>query len=729
MDRALLISIRFGEGRYHGLPEWPPGPARLFQAAVAAAANGRELAAKFRAALGWLETLDPPAIAAPVVRDGNGFKNYVPNNDLDAVGGDPSRIAAIRTPKWIKPRLFDAEAPLLYVWAFAAGEENERNAQLMCSIAERLYQLGRGVDMAWASAEVLNAGEAGRRLGEHGGAVYRPGGASEGIALACPQPGSLRSLEERYAAQARRFAVATNVRTAQVLFAQAPKPRFKQIVYDSPVQRFIFELRDGTPEDAFAPWPLARTVQLVELIREGAAKKLAGARPAAAATIERLVTGRGAGDADKAQRVRIVPLPSIGHTHADHAIRRVMIEIPPNFPLPFGDVRWAFSGLDIVDARTGEVLGTMVDASAEMMTSHYGADQGEPHSRWRTVTPAALPVRQAAARAGGRERATRESAAARSVAQALRHAGVPVAARAIKVQREPFTGSGMRAEAFAAGTRFAAPSLAHVEIEFERPQSGPLIIGDGRYLGLGLMAPVKDALADALILDLRGQYRPPLARSADVLRAVRRALMSRDASLSGGPTTLFTGHDRNDPGPARSGQHRHVYLLTDTDDEIHVSRVAIVAPWRVDRSWQPQRDERARFVLVAGELEIVRAGAAGVLAFAPARTPSASDPAFSTSRTWLSRTAYRPSRHPKSSDAAATRAAIAADLIGECVRRGLPAPSATVIHIELGPRGAVSAQARLDFSAAVAGPILLGRDAHLGGGWFVGKPETYPPGS
>jgi|SRR5579884_2036009 len=113
MLRALLISVRFHEGRYYGAGDWPPAPARLFQAFVAGAARGGMLAGEDVAALRWLEELRPPVIAAPAVRTGSGFRNYVPNNDLDAVGGDLRRIGEIRTPKSIGPRLFDAAQPFL----------------------------------------------------------------------------------------------------------------------------------------------------------------------------------------------------------------------------------------------------------------------------------------------------------------------------------------------------------------------------------------------------------------------------------------------------------------------------------------------------------------------------------------------------------------------------------------------------------------------------------------
>ena len=154
MLRALLLSVRFYDGRYHGVPDWPPSPARLFQALLAGAAQSRTLTDDDKHAFAWLETLTAPVIAAPVMRHGQDFTNYVPNNDLDAVGGDQMRVGKIRAPKPIRPILFDAETPLLYTWTFEEAPKAHRNAQRIRAIAQRLYQLGRGVDMAWAVGEI-----------------------------------------------------------------------------------------------------------------------------------------------------------------------------------------------------------------------------------------------------------------------------------------------------------------------------------------------------------------------------------------------------------------------------------------------------------------------------------------------------------------------------------------------------------------------------------------------
>ena len=182
--RALLLFVRFHDGRYHGLdrsrrPEWPPSPARLFQALVSAAAQGQALGKQDTDALQWLEELSgeiseasAPVIAAPSVRNTRGFINYVPNNnDMAVRDGALQRIGKANTDKLIKPFLFDARVPLLYAWQFEQGDEHART---ICAMAERLHQLGRGVDMAWALGEIVDSEKLEEKLREHIGAVWWP---------------------------------------------------------------------------------------------------------------------------------------------------------------------------------------------------------------------------------------------------------------------------------------------------------------------------------------------------------------------------------------------------------------------------------------------------------------------------------------------------------------------------------------------------------------------------
>jgi CRISPR-associated protein Csb2 len=754
MARALLLSVRFQEGRYHGVPDWPPSPLRLFQALVAAAARGGALPEQHRAALGWLECLDPPVISAPAVRMGSAFKNYVPNNDLDAVGRDPRRVGEIRAPKLIRPLLFDAETPLAYAWRF---EEGEDQASRLCAVAGDLYQLGRGVDMAWAWGEIIEAAELEARLRECGGALYRPGGRDAGRSLNCPQEGSLDSLEHRFRMAGQRFTTIKAGKKTQHLFSQAPKPRFAPIRYDSPPLRLLFEFRAADLRTGFAAWPLTKIVSLAETIRDSAATRLEGAYGTAGREKEKALVApvfglrRNATDADKAARIRIATLPSIGSVHVVRSIRRVLVEVPADCPLPAEDIAWTFSGLDLnVDHLTGEVSGgdkpVLVATDERSMLSHYGVEErrSEGHRVWRTVTPAALPSHAArrrvdprrlqqevsALRAGavvefkeaksGPERIDEQSRAAAAVASALRHAEVSVRPFAIRVQREPFEGRGARAEAFGDGTRFAKERLWHVEITFAEAVHGPLVIGDGRYLGLGLMQPVGDVWRDVIVLPVLQPVDIAVAETPALVHAVRRALMALSRDEDGRVPRLFSGHEA-DGERAASGRHEHVFLAADDGNgDGRIDRLIVSAPWACDHAMKADRRLRQTFDDVVSRLDTVRAGRLGLVQLGRPMELDRLDPLAGPARVWESRTYYRATRHAgRGKD---PKAVLVQNVIAECARRHLPRPEVDILEFSAVPDGGrLIAHARLRFAAAVHGPLLLGRDSHKGGGLFAAK--------
>lgn len=269
MSQSLVIAVRFHEGRYHGQSDrfgddgWPPFPGRLFQALVAGAARGATLHAEDRRALEWLEELDPPRIAAPAVRRGQAVRRFVPNNDLDSAGGDPSRIGEIRVGKQWRPCFFDQDVPVLFAWRFESGAAQ---AARICTIATRLYQLGRGIDMAWAAGEVLDEDEAEAALTSHPGALRTPGGAGTTATL---RPGTLASLARKYQRNREKLATEGTGRKSRQLFTQPPKASFAHTGYDAPARRLHFELR--TSEGGFAPQSLASAAPPLTGLRDAAA--------------------------------------------------------------------------------------------------------------------------------------------------------------------------------------------------------------------------------------------------------------------------------------------------------------------------------------------------------------------------------------------------------------------------------------------------------------------------
>lgn len=731
MTRTLLISVRFHDGRYHGAGDWPPSPARLFQALVAAAAQPTLDSA--REALKWLEELDTPIIAAPAKHDGQHISLFVPNNDLDAKGGDIRRLAEIRSDKkHIRPRLFDASVPLLYVWRFDT-EKNGDESKGICDIANDLYQLGRGVDMAWAIGEVLDETAAEDRLAEYRGVVYRPSEKGQGTKLDCPEEGSLDSLEIRYKASRKRFRRVGN----GIEFAKAPTSRFRSVAYDSPATRLLFDLRRTTDAGSpFAPWPLKRTAALVQKLRDGAVAKMS--QHFDDGTINKVLIGRDAKtEADKALRVRIIPLPSIGHVHADRSIRRVLVEVPPDCPIRADDVAWAFAGLEVapleVDTETGEIFSSPVElvrADDDSMLEHYGLEENRASRLWRSVTPLALstarrrmdPAKQSKLEQDGAkqgsERQAENRTAIHEVVQALRHAGLRHHIADIRVQREPFEAKGERAEAFADGTRFSGHQLWHIGIEFAEPVHGPIVLGNGRFCGLGLMAPVRQVNGVHVFVITDGLTDD--AEPLEIARSLRRAVMARVQGVLGKGEKLplfFSGHEA-DGEPARSGAHAHLAFVPD----LQRKRLLVIAPHVVEHR-EPTWDERGT-PSKDGHLEILaqaltgfdnlNAGRSGKLRLAPQALVMDTDPLFAPSTRWAApRGTYQPTRHAKKNGTDTLQS----DVLREAVRRNLPAPQEVIINGDLSLR----------FKIAVPGPVLLGRNFHFGGGMFVNAAPSSSP--
>ena len=740
----LVLRVHLHDGRFHGRGAWPPAPARLFQALVAGAGAGGALRDPARSALAWLEARPHPWVGAPEAGLGQRVTLFVPNNDADALGGDLGRLGKIRSGKVVQPRLFDASVPFLYAWLVGGDTDDARQARAVCGLADDLYQFGRGIDLAWAWGEVVDGADWEGIAAAYPGRVYQPSPGGGGIPLECPQQGSLASLVARHEATARRFHVEGRGRSRTVVWSQPPAPRFAPVAYESPATRWVYELRraSGAEAGAFAPWPPMAALPLVVALRDAAVGRLERALPGQRDAIRRSLVGRqpdGRDAGPTAARVRIIPLASIGHPAADLRIRRVLVEVPASCPLRPEDVDWAFSGLPVADGSAEASRDAILQRGegAAEWERRYGCGADVAATTWRTVTPAALSphatdVRSARAAVAGRvatEGADRgEGAGLRdedapsprgramaAVLQALRHAHVRAALAAVRVQREPFMGQGERAEAFASGPRFTRSRLWHVEVTFASPVAGPLVLGDGRFLGLGVMAPRAEppALhAFAIIGGLTGAPDP-----LSLARALRRAVMARAQAVFGEGAVLppfFTGHDP-DGRPARAEPGGHLACVFDAG----AARLLVVAPHVLERR-EPRRDEPKRMAELARALQglrELRAGPAGRLGLRPVWLDPNADVLLAPACAWESVTPYCVTRHVKGVGAAAC---LSADVRAECRRRVLPEPQVTPLEW-WGEEGVgLVGRVRLTFPAAVSGPLLLGRSRHFGGGLFRG---------
>lgn len=696
-----MLRVSLHAPMYFGRPEWPPSPGRLFQALVAGAAH-RLADPDVLAAFRWLERQPAPYVAVPTCVEGQAVTLYVPNNDLDTKGGDPANVPTIRTAKDVRARHL-RHAELLFAWPIEADEETdeetneETEASAVIQLASDLYQLGRGVDMASARGEIVDQSELREILaawrGERTGDVHYPTPGLAGDRLGCPQVGTLDSLMRRHRAFGERFQLEGRGRSAKEVFALPPKGLFRSVAYDSKARRVVFELRHPDDLGRFAPFAAAEVVAQMTQWRDAAALRLTGA----GLPVERVhgvLVGRRPAEPERvplSARARLIPLPSVGHDHADERVRRILVELPSGGPVHFEDLRWALSGLQ-VGGRT------LVEAEDRVVSERFLGRS----TTWRTVTPMAIPAHRGpsnssagageAKGAAGREQEDR--AAIRAVRQALRHAGVDTPDRAIDVQREPFTPNGSRAEQFQHLPRFRASGLWHVRVEFVHPVAGPMVLGDGRFLGLGVMQPSRGAAVPVIAWTIRQGLQGAM-RPNELARHLRRAVLARAQRAWGRkPLPPFVSGHLADGSPAQD--HRHLHYLIDPVE----SRLLV---------WQPHPNER--LVGALRELTELRAGDMGVLDVQMTPLGDA-DRLIAAGTRWRSVTPYRVQRHRKAATAAGV---VELDVRASCQQ--WPLRDVHVNSVQ-SVRGGIEAHIELHFERPVAGPLVLGKTRHLGGGLF-----------
>jgi CRISPR-associated protein Csb2 len=477
------------------------------------------------------------------------------------------------------------------------------------------------------------------------------------------------------------------------------------VAYACHAVRFLFELRESRELARFGSAPLRDAHATAIAWRDATVRRLTDA-DSDAGPIESAVIGRRPGAREtvpQSQRVRLIPLPSVGHTYTDPSIRRLLIEVPHGCPIPADDVRWAFSGLEV-----GSTI--LVQSDDETMLRRSYAASGE---RWHTITPAALPAvrrridpaRRTAEAKGHPERAAEEASAVAAVRQALRHAAIDARPLHIEVQREPWRGHWLRAESFAAGTRFPKERLWHVRLRFDRNVAGPLVLGDGRYVGLGVM--VRDGDASTHRAWRIGDDLAPGADPMQVARDLRRAVMARVQQQLGRRALppKVSGH-RDDGTPAAG--HDHLQYIADLER----SRLIVI---------DPRPDPHVPVWRALDGFTELRAGRAGLLRLHPIAIDS-DDPLMRSACAWRSVTPYRVDRHARRASA---HDAIADDIRSACQQMELPSPASIAVDAVQARSGSgLEAMATLRFATPVQGPLLLGRTRHIGGGVFEAVAEA-----
>jgi CRISPR-associated protein Csb2 len=486
--RWLCIEAHLLAGRYHGrsnngrASEWPPNPHRLFQALIAAANLGfrrTEFSDAKADAFRWLEARDPPEIVTPPAYEASFVRLYVPNNDMDSVvSSDWKRSPAeLRTAKDTYPHVLDGDATVRFLWPISDEEwpAAQSHAAILCEEARHLHSLGFGIDLVAGNGRILD--DVGRRALP--GEVHLADAAIAG-GWRAPAKGSFDELVARHEAMPHRVQAARGRGLVRSVAPPAPPAIRRDVLYRSrsaplnrPVHAFVMVDEDGNYK-SFDP---RQALHVAAWMRHAAHMEAKRLRLDEGFTNE-YVCGHGEAAA-KDYRFSYLPLPTISG-YRDGRIRRVLAVEPagPSHALAFKVMR-ALGNAPLID-ENGEV-------KAELRAVDWEREKGvferyrEPSRFWGSVTPVVLP--------GMDDRRSRKAIAL--VVKALAQAGCTSPVTEVSVQAEPVFAGAEMARRYVVPKYLEAFPRVHVIITFAETVLGPLAIGGGRHLGLGVCAGVE----------------------------------------------------------------------------------------------------------------------------------------------------------------------------------------------------------------------------------------------
>lgn len=503
--------------------EWPPHPARLFSALVATwAATGKD--AVERAALEWLQGQSAPRLCASRETVRHGHKVYVPPNDARLPARSlPAKMSKDAIEKHLRvlpdrrmnrqerrfPSVTPHESVVHFMWA---GEPPAKINAGLSRLAAKVTYLGHSSSLV--SVSVCDQPPEPNLVPN----------ATGDIVLRIPTGDQFSALERAYEIHRES--------KPRVLPFEAQNYRWLDAQSMATEQVTIF----GTDWVVFRRMSGAR-LMLPESLCLTSALRGAAINAADDHEMELLTGHKRAGGKSETPHVAFVPLANVGNPHADGRLLGVAAVLPAG--LSTAERRDVFRALALRPAnqpppqespsRKGRLtMGKAGHWEIERLTAEYDREalrpetwtawRGRAHADWATATPVLLDyfpkerldeaakARIAAAapelqpklkqieRAKARWREAREI-----VSASLARLGLPAVERLRVDEFSPLVGVPP-AYTFQTKRPELPPRLAvHVCVRFAAPVRGTLLVGAGRYFGLGFFRPIDSNVADRFL--------------------------------------------------------------------------------------------------------------------------------------------------------------------------------------------------------------------------------------
>jgi CRISPR-associated protein Csb2 len=534
-----------------GRAEWPPHPARLFSALVATHFEALEPSQEERTVLEWMERLGAPVITASEASAREVVTVFVPVNDVSVVSsvddeehavddarldvkaaranggmqlaaaekkmvktrtrfddavrkaiaalpsgkegkdGPPKAISLLPEHRGKQARTFPSVQPanprMVFAWPKALASAAQRAT--IDALAARVVRLGHSASLV--TVRVVEEDSTPTWIPDETGEVRLADDVTVLRVVAGGQLAALDAVFERQADEPGRVMPAVfqrYVRPTSELDRRVDGTAFGQ---DWVVLRRV----DGPRLPSVRAVDVARAVRraLLRAYGEGAPEILSG--------------HRAPGEPSERAHLAIVPLPFVGHDRADGAILGVALVLPNAATTEerravYRAIRtWqkvARQGdeevprLPVLLGRAGtlDLVALEEDAHQSTLLPKTWCARG---TTWASATPLALDRNPGDLRSSDAKKESAAYAQAdETIAVACERIGLQRPKQVTTMLAAPLAG-GDKARHFPLYQTGKPPIqriLVHATLTFEMPVQGPILIGAGRYLGLGLFRPV-----------------------------------------------------------------------------------------------------------------------------------------------------------------------------------------------------------------------------------------------
>jgi CRISPR-associated protein Csb2 len=466
----LAIEIELLMGRYisaklgaRDVAEWPPHPQRLFSALVAAHFE-LEMGSTGEGALKWLENLPPPEICADLEPGARHAVNYwVPVND-ESVRPDREQ-RDFRNPlerRNRQERCFPSVVPrdsiIVFQWPNAEGLELHREA--LERLIENVSYLGHSSSPVRACIR--------NRLVQP---TIRPSAGGENV-MRVPGPGRFDRLAAVYQLRLKDESIQPPIgRTAS--YETATFAGEAHSVFSTQALRLAFESGPRLALDSSLP--------LMQRCRDAVLSRLQ--TPALPCLSGHAIDGGPTTE----PHLSFVPLANLDNKYSDGSLKGVALVLPRGVGT---EIRRRLSyavgkSWNLHLGPLGNISVRYIADDTDVLTSLEFSRYCERSSNWATVTPIALD----------RHPKRNGPSAEQIIADSCSRIGLPAPCEVRISDISAISGAPRVRDFHGNSKQTAGRVLTHALLKFETKIRGPVLLGAGRFIGLGV----------CLALDKRGR--------------------------------------------------------------------------------------------------------------------------------------------------------------------------------------------------------------------------------